>query len=198
MAGERGLRKVRSDKKRDVKPVIPVLLKKNIYRLSDICDVPVKDIAVILCEEGIQSKEVMGFLKPHFRRDVRLGRTIFFGSLENPSLQRRTDKSLHERITIKFTTEDFEDVAKLAHALDVTPSRATALLLSASVHDPEIIHTLLRKHSKRNQLSEEHQAELKKVMKFINAGNPYKSSIAWSDMLAYVGDFVINGWRKAE
>jgi len=196
--GDRGERKVRSDKKRDVKPVIPVHLKKNIYRLSDICDLPVKDIAVILCAEGIQSKEVMGLLKPNFRRGVRLGNTIYFGSLDNPSLQRKKDKSFHERITAKFTTDDFENIGLLAFALDVTPSRAVAILLSASIRDPDFIHTLMRNYSKRKRLTEEHQTELKKVMKYINSENPYKTVIAWADMLMYVGDFVVNGWRRVE
>lgn len=194
--GDRGERKVRSDKKRDVKPVISIQLKKIIYSLSDICDIPVKDIAVILCEEGIHSKEVMGYLKPHFRRDIQLRNTIYFGNLDNPSLQRRKELGFHERITTKFTTADFENIAKLAHALDVTPSRATAVLINASIRDPEFIHTLMSKHSKRKRLSEEHQAELKKVMKYINSDNPYKTSIAWADMLIYAGDFIINGWRK--
>lgn len=196
--GERGERKIRSDKKTDVKPVIPIHLKKNIYRLSDICDLYVKDLAVIICNEGIQSKVVMGLLKPNFRRGVRLRNTIYFGSLDNPSLQRKTDKGFHERITIKFTIDDFENIALLAHALAVTPSRATAILLNASIRDPDFIHTLMRVHSKRKRLSDEHQAELKKVMKYINSNNPFKSVITWADMLMYVGDFVVNGWRKVE
>lgn len=196
--GDRGERKVRSDKKTDVKPVIPVLLKKNIYRLSEICDLYVKDLGVILCAEGIQSKVVMDLLKPNFRRDVRLGNTIYFGNLDNPSLQRKRDKGFHERITIKFESADFENIALLAHALAVTPSRATAILLDASIRDPDFIHTLMRDHSKRKRLTDEHQAELKKVMKYINSDNPYKSVITWADMLTYVGDFVVNGWRKVE
>ncbi len=196
--GERGERKVRSDKKRDVKPVIPVHLKKNIYRLSDVCKLPVKDLAVVICAEGIQSKRVMEYLRPNFRRGVRLANTIYFGSTDNPSLQPRTDGSHHERITIKFPTKDYEDIALLAHALDVTPSRATALLLNVGIRDPDFIHTLLSVHSRRKRLTEEHQIELKKVMKYINTGNPYKSSIAWADMLMYLGDFVVNGWRKVE
>lgn len=194
--GDRGERKVRLDKKRDVKPMIPVHLKKTIYRLSDICDLPVKDIAVILCAEGIHSKEVMELLKPNFRRGVRLGNTIYFGNLDNPSLQRKKDKGFHERITIKFETADFENIALLAHALAVTPSRATALLLDASIRDPDFIHTLMRVHSKRKRLTEEHKADLKKVIKYINSDNPYKSVITWADILIYVGDFVVNGWRK--
>lgn len=196
--GDRGERKVRSDKKTDVKPVIPVHLKETIYRLSKVCDLFVKDLAVILCSEGIQSKEVMGLLKPNFRRGVRLGNTIYFGSLDNPSLQRKMDKGFHERITIKFESADFENIALLAHALAVTPSRATAILLDASIRDPDFIHTLLKDHSKRKRLTEEDQVELKKVMKYINSDNPYKSIVTWSDMLLYVGDFVVNGWRKVE
>lgn len=196
--GERVKRKVRSDKKTDVKPVIPVHLKKNIYRLSEICNLHVKDIGVIICAEGIQSKRVMDYLLPNFRRGVRLTNTLYFGSLDNPSLQRKKGKGFHERITIKFETADFENIALLAHALAVTPSRATAILINASIRDPDFIHTLLRDHSKREKLNEVHQTELKKVMKYINSNNPYESTISWGDIALYVGDSIVNGWRKVE
>ena len=191
-----GERKVRSDKKRDVKPLIPMHLKKIIYRLSEICDLPVKDLAVFICAEGIQSKRVMDYLLPNFRRDVRLANIIYFGSLDNPSLRPRTDKSYHERITIKFETMDYEDIALLSHALDVTPSRATAILLNASIRDPDFIHTLFKVHSKRKRLTDEHQAKLKKVMKYINSGNPYEEKVNLTDIALYLGDFIINGWKK--
>lgn len=196
--GERVERKIRSDKKRDVKPLIPLHLKKNIYRLSDVCDLPVKDIASIICVEGLRSKMVMEYLLPNFKRGVRLANTVYFGSLENHSLQRKTDTSQHERITIKFVAADYENIGLLAYALDVTPSRATAILINAGIRDPTFIHTLLRVYSRRERLSDEHKDELKRIMKYINSGNPFEQSVNWSDIAIYVGDFIINGWRKID
>lgn len=145
--GKRGSRKTRSDKKRDVKPVIALHLKDTIYNLSHILEAPVKDVAETLCIHGVQSKEIIDQLSINFKRSARLSNTIYFGDVENESLQRRTDKSTHERITIKFKQEDFEDMALLAYALDVTPSRAVALLLAVSITNSDTLYTLLNEHA---------------------------------------------------
>ena len=68
-------RKVRSDKKRDVKPTISSNLKHCIYRLSYITSTPVKDVAETLCEKGLRSRKVMDYLSTYFRRDLKFANT---------------------------------------------------------------------------------------------------------------------------
>ncbi|WP_245579618.1 hypothetical protein [Alteribacter aurantiacus] len=87
MSTEEKTRKVRSDKKRDVKPTIPFQLRECIYRLSYITNRPVKDVAEAICLYGLASKKVMEHLSKNFRRDFMGESTLYVGDLENLSLQ---------------------------------------------------------------------------------------------------------------
>lgn len=122
-------RKTRSDKKRDVKPTISVDLKNCVYQLSYITNTPVKDVVEIMCEKGLQSRRVLEYLSKNFRREFQFMNTIYMGDLGRESLQRKYQSGKNERITTRFTQDTFEIIKKLSDALDVTPSKATALLL---------------------------------------------------------------------
>ncbi|PHF12807.1 hypothetical protein COF79_31850, partial [Bacillus toyonensis] len=69
----------------------------------------------------------------YFRRDLVFGNTCYIGDLERTSLQRQKIDGLTDRITIRFTQEIAEKINSLAYALDVTPSKATAILLEVSL-----------------------------------------------------------------
>lgn len=182
-------RKVRSDKKRDVKPTISEQLRETVYRISYITNIPVKDIAETICNHGITSRKVMDNLSANFRRTVRLRNTLYMGVLERPSLQRKRFTGRTERISIRFQQDDYENITTLAFALDVTPSRATALLLDASIRDSDFINYYIRDYLK-TQLNDHRMTELKKVLKYINKNNPYEEEISWGLLLAYIYDEV--------
>lgn len=176
-------RKTRSDKKRDVKPTISINLKDCIYRLSYITNTPVKDVAEILCVKGLQSRKVMEYLSQYFRRDFQLLNTIYIGDFRRESLQRKYQSGKNERITIRFTQTSYEDIFSLSCALDVTPSKATALLLDASIRNTNLLNafvkTYLHEHLDNNRMK-----ELKQVLKYINKNNPYNEEISWFTLLA--------------
>ncbi|HGE5798668.1 hypothetical protein [Bacillus thuringiensis] len=65
-------RKVRKDKKVDIKPTISVDLKECIYRLSYITNKPVKDVALHICDYALHSKEIMEILSESFRRNLTI------------------------------------------------------------------------------------------------------------------------------
>ncbi|MDE3841103.1 hypothetical protein C0966_17740 (plasmid) [Bacillus methanolicus] len=180
-------RRTRSDKKRDVKPTITIQLKECIYRLSYITNTPVKDVAETICEAGLVSRKVMDYLSQHFRRPVRLKNTLYMGDLDRPSLQKRASAGQSERITIRLPQGTYENLTALAYALDVTPSRATALLLDASVRNSDFINEYVRDYLKQH-LDDGRMRELKKVMKFINTNNPYEEEISWSALLSFLFD----------
>lgn len=191
-------RKVRSDKKRDVKPTIAIDLKDNIYRLSNLCKTPVKDIAEKFCCEGVDSGRVLNHLSLYFKRDVRLKNTVYLGHLGNPSPGRVS--ALNGRITIKFKGVNYENVCLLAYTMDATPSRAVAVLLNASIRDPIIVNAFLNSKLRMDRLSDAKKVELKKFMNFVRTNNPYEEHVTWGDIVKHaageVGDFVVNGWRK--
>lgn len=182
-------RKVRSDKKRDVKPTISEHLRETVYRISYITSTPVKDVAETICNHGITSSKVMGNLSGNFRRTVRLRNTVYIGSLDMPSIQRMKPVGKTQRISIRFKREDFENIGTLAFALDVTPSRAAALLLDASIRDGDFINYYIRDYLK-TQLNEQRMNELRKVLKYINKKNPYEEEVSWGLLLTYIVDEV--------
>lgn len=178
-------RKVRSDKKTDVKPTIPIELKDVIYRIGYVIDTPVKDVCEAIVIDGMDSKKVIGHLAQNFRRDVRLHNTIYFGDLERPSLQRREPLIKSERITLRLKTHDFENIATLAFALGVTPSRATGLLLDASIRNSDFINAYLERHLAK-KLDERRMKELRIIIKYLNRQSPYAEKISWMAMLTYL------------
>lgn len=180
-------RKTRSDKKRDIKPTISIELKNCIYRLSYITDTPVKDVTEIICLKGLQNKGVIEYLSQYFRRDYQFRNTLFIGSLENESLQRKYQSSKNERITTRFTQEMYEEIFQLSVALDVTPSKATAILLDASIRNTNLldayVKTYLNKHIDKNRMK-----ELKQVLKYINHNNPYNEELSWFTLASLIFD----------
>lgn len=180
-------RRTRSDKKRDIKPTISISLKDCIYRLSYITDTPVKDVAELICEKGLQSRKVIEYLANYFRRDYKFLSTVYFGDLGRESLQRKYQSGKNERITIRFTQATYEDIFYLANALDVTPSKATALLLDASVRNTNLLNAFVKTYL-HGQLDNQRMNELKLVLKYINKNNPYNEEISWFTLLSIIFD----------
>src|SRR3954452_15879890 len=160
-------RKVRSDKKRDIKPTIPAELKNCIHSLSYITNTPVKDVGETLCEKGLQSRKVMEYLSQYFRRDLRFSNTIFIGNLERESLQNKYQSGKNERITIRFSQTTYENISNLAQALDVTKSKATALLLDASLRNTNLLNAYVKLYLHEN-IDQARMKELKQILKYIN------------------------------
>lgn len=182
-------RKTRSDKKRDVKPTISQSLKDCIYRLSYITNTPVKDVVEVLCEKGLKSRKVMDHLSNYFRRDLRYPylKTIYMGDLERESLQRKYQSGKNERITTRFSHDTYEIIFALSSALDVTPSKATALLLDASIRNTNLLNAFVKSYL-HNHIDETRMKELKLVLKFINKNNPYNEEISWFALLSMIFD----------
>lgn len=182
-------RKTRSDKKRDVKPTISQNLKDCIYRLSYITNTPVKDVVEVLCEKGLKSRKVMDHLSNYFRRDLRYPylKTIYMGDLERESLQRKYQSGKNERITTRFSHDTYEIIFALSSALDVTPSKATALLLDASIRNTNLLNAFVKSYL-HNHIDETRMKELKLVLKFINKNNPYNEEISWFALLSMIFD----------
>lgn len=176
------VRKVRSDKKRDIKPTISVELKNCVYRLSYISNTPVKDVVEIICEKGLQSRKVLEHLSQHFRRNYQFMNTIYIGDLGRESLQRKSQSKKNERITTRFTQDTYEEIKHLSVALDVTPSKATALLLDASIRNTNLINSFVKNYL-NGTLDKMRMKELKQVLSFIKKSNPYSEEGSWFSLI---------------
>lgn len=178
-------RKVRSDKKREVKPTVSVHLKDAIYIISYVTSTPVKDVAEAICAHGMSRRKVLDYLAQHFRRDIRIGSTLYMGDLSRPSLRRHSVAEKTDRLSLRLKAPEYDKLALLAFALDVTPSRACALLLDASIRNGDFINEYFRDFAK-SQLDEQRMKELRKVIRWLNVENPYSDGISWGLLLSYI------------
>jgi hypothetical protein len=118
--------------------------------------------------------------------------TLYLGDLNRPSVQKRRSNGSTDRITIRFPQHTYENLTALAYALDVTPSRACALLLDASIHTSDFLNSFFKDYL-HIHLADKRMKELTKVMKFINENNPYEEEISWAGMLSTIYDEMRDG-----
>ena len=182
---EGSVRKVRSDKKRDVSPTIQLELKDTIYRISYVINTPVKDIVESICIFGMNSRNVITILSKYFKRNVKFQNTLFMGHLDNPSIKRFEKGVKTERIGTRFKQHDYETLVTLAFALDVTPSRAAALLLDTSIRHSDFVNSYFQQYLSKN-IDYNRMVELKKIIAFINDNNPYDDSVSWLALVSYI------------
>ena len=205
-----GERKVRSDRKRDIKPTVSIELRECIYRLAYITDTPVKDVVEDVCINGIRQKQVISYLSRNFRRTVRIDNTLFLGDMERVSVKKRSVRGQNERISTRVDSDTYEVINTLAYALDCSVSRACSLLLDASIRDVEFLNEFVQNYLSIH-VDDKRMKELKKVFRYINQNNPYSKEITWPSFLSYLIDevkvsaekvkdtvsgFVINKWSE--
>ena len=107
------------------------------------------------------------------------------GDWGRESLQRKVQSGKNERITIRFSQASYENIYSLSCALDVTPSKATALLLDASIRNTNLLNAYVKSYLNYH-IDEVRMKELKQVLKYINKNNPYNEEISWFALLAII------------
>ncbi|RUL56443.1 hypothetical protein [Lysinibacillus antri] len=142
---EEGERKIRSDKKVDVKPTLSIELKNSLYTFSYLCNEPVKDVAEKLCLDGAVSKVVIDDICKWFRRSYQYNNVIAVGDADRPKLKINYS-SQTSKVTIRFKREDYDLICNLAHALDLTPTSTAALLIRVSLRNIEFMQQYCTKH----------------------------------------------------
>lgn len=131
-------RKVRSDKKRDIKPTISIEVKDRIYELSYIMTYPVKDVCELMVRHAIGDSVVLGRVSRSFKRGIWFNETLYHGSSFNHGVG-RGELGKSSRISFRVDGELYDKLGGLAYALDCTVSRACAVLLYESLIDREFI-----------------------------------------------------------
>lgn len=203
------VRKVRSDRKRDVKPTIDIHLKDAIFRIAFITNTPAKDVAEQICINGINKKEIIEYLSQNFRRTVQFGNTFYMGDVKRLGIQKQTAGS-KQRITIRFRKETYDSLAALAYALDCTISKTCALLLEIGIRDfefvDEFIQTYIEKH-----VDETRMKELEAVMRYIKSNQKDGEEYTWAMLLSFIIEemkgnagrlqdtitqFIVSHWNK--
>lgn len=175
---------MRSDKKRDVKPMIKVELKDSIYRLSYITQTPVKDVCEAICRNAVNHNYVIEELSNYFRRNVRINNTLYLGHLDNPRIHTKNMATKTERISLRLNNEMYEFVSTLAYSLDCSVSRVVAILLERGMHDITFINDYVNKYLRT--IDDQRKKELQKILDYINEGLEDKYSI--SSLLSHIVD----------
>ncbi|MFY0519307.1 hypothetical protein ACOMCU_15990 [Lysinibacillus sp. UGB7] len=204
-------RKVRCDKKENIKPTILLDVKAAINRLAYITDTPVKDIGEYLCKEALRSKEIIGLISKYLKRDIIVDNTFYRGDRQNPSINRRTDAGECERITIRVTTEVNDLIEDLAYSLGCFKARASAALIEYAINDYGIVDDFVRGFLEEG-IDKQKMRELKRLMKFVNE-NDSNTEFTWASLLSVIVDevkvnpllhnpekvveeYLINNWRN--
>lgn len=180
------VRKARSDKKREVQPVINIELKDAIYRLSYITYTPVKDVCERLCFYVLNDNYAINQLAQYFKRDVRLGNTLYCGHISNKSVSKR-ESGENERVTVRFKQSEYDSIAIFGYALDCTPSRTVAILLNIAMRNIAYVNRYIKEYLEGN-LTEIQMRELRGILKYVNHTSDKKQS--WMAILGAIVDEV--------
>lgn len=127
-------RKVRADKKVDVKPTLPVAIKLSIRDLAKLVNRPVKDVSESICKNAIKYEPFITYLSNYFRREYIYETSMKIGRPEREKIY--VDyKGACEKITIKFKQPDYDRLCSLAYALDISPTSTASLLLRMAYYN---------------------------------------------------------------
>ncbi|WP_342047227.1 hypothetical protein [Bacillus sp. OTU530] len=165
------VRKVRSDKKREVKPTITMSLYECIDRLSYMTTNPIKDVAEEICVLGLQSEKTIDLLAGYFRRDYWIQeRKLIRGDVSRAPYTFKDGDSQKRRISIRFSQSVHDKLSELAYALDMTVSSTTALLLKTAIYESSIFVDYILKHLD-DETTEARMNQLQYIVDFINESN---------------------------
>ena len=160
-----GNRKVRSDKKRDVKPTINLELKDAIYRLNYVTNIPVKDLIEWLVLDAIRNQKILTRLVGYFKRDLVVDGTLYVGNHERNQFNKLVPGKT-EKVTTRFTQHDYARIYDFSYTLEVTPSRAVAILLELAMSNISTVNKCLKRFIK-HELTENQVKEFNKLNKYV-------------------------------
>ncbi len=184
IAKEKDKRKKRKDAKYEIKPTIPLSIKINLERISFITGKSMKEIGEQLCEEGIRSNEIIDLLSQFFIRNYWHNSTYIFGNNERESLQNQKLSDKTERISLKLEKNIGEKIKELGFSLDVTPSKAAAILIDCTFKHSNFISSYL-KENVSTKMEYEKVLELRKILSDMNKVSS-THIVSWAGFLTYL------------
>lgn len=140
-------RKIRSDKKREIRPTLSSYVKEDIYTYSYLTEQPVKDVCVFLLSEGLQNDKILGGFQSIMLHDFQVGNTVYIGNRKGGFPVRLKWDLETGRITTKLTQDLYEQLNRLSYAIDLSVSSTCALMLKSVLYSYEFMdeHLLLYK-----------------------------------------------------
>lgn len=180
-------RKERSDKKRDVKPTIPISLYETINRLSYVTNTPIKDVGVTICKRGLYSTEVIEYLSSFMKREYWANSSqLFVGDLGNQKFNFPKDIQ-KRRMTMRFSQKEYDMLARFAYSMDLTISTATGALLYSSIKNSDVVSAFIGNHVK-HKLDPVRAKQLKEIYRYMNQNSPYRESESFGAFIIWLMD----------
>ncbi|MEW9673597.1 hypothetical protein [Ammoniphilus sp. 3BR4] len=193
------VRKVRSDRKRQIQPVISVEFYDCLARISFITTTPIKNVGETLCIEGLRSQKVIHQLSSYFRRDYPFHND--FGDLilypgDSTRMPITVDRGEGEtsRISIRFLQEQHDRLSQLAYSLDLTISSATTLLLERALY-MDIGLEYIEKHIQSN-IDNQRMEQLQEVLLYMNKYQTPDDKITIPKLVAYLAKQAYSKTKK--
>lgn len=160
--GESKVRKVRSDKKREVKPTVSLYIRNNLFTISRLTGMPVKDVALIMVNWAFYNDDVMRQLQPKMISNFAISNRIYVGNRE-PYPFKVAYKGATGKITIKFPQDIYETLRKLAFSIGTTPTTICAVLIRRAMFTP----SFMEEHALRYKRYLKHPQQYEELYKFI-------------------------------
>lgn len=196
MVGER-IRKVRSDKKIEVKPTVGLDIFECVSRISYITNTPLKDVAETIVSSGFYNAKVLQALSEKLHRDFWHQNTLYKGDSSRPIERTLKIVGPKKRLTLRFERAIYDKLNTLAYCLNMTVSSTVALLLQLSLKNSEIVDHYISGFVTKD-LDSNRVGQLKEVVRFINANNPYDNEVSFSMIVNLLFDEVREGAKNAK
>lgn len=157
------MRKVRSDKKRDVKPTVSMYIRNNICELSSIIGISAGDAGLSLISKGFHSDDVMRQFQPLMISNFDIDNRIYVGNRENGPVKINYRGSV-AKVSIKFPADIYQDLRRLAYSIGLPPTTTAALMLKKAMFCMPFMD-----EQKRLYLYHcNHEAQRKELIRFID------------------------------
>jgi hypothetical protein len=177
-------RKQRSDKKHSINPTITLSLYDQLIRLSYICNRPLKDIGETLCIYGLYSPDVISEISPRFHRDFWLDECMMFRGNPKLPVPKEVVGQDQYRASLKFLKGDYEQISKLAYAMNISKSKATANLLEISLQNKPVLGKLLSRYVE-SDLDTRRMKQLRLVLRYANPDH-LEDEMTMSNLLSFL------------
>lgn len=180
-------RKIRSDKKRQIKPTIPIELYDCISVVSYITRTPMKNIGEFVVMESLQNKEVVEHLSRHQRRTYWHSGTMFLGDESLQPYRLPPSGSGKRRTTITFSQGFADELTKYAFTLDTSLATATSLLLETGMKHKDIVNKYFHNNIDYTLDSNKKQ-KLKSVYKYVVKNSPFNEHVSILEIIKMLLD----------
>ena len=177
-------RKIRSDKKKQIRPSLDLEICESIFRLSTITKRPIKDICELLLINALKSDQILVSLSQYLKRDIQVRNGLYKGHIHAEPLYDVYTDSRRNRVSFTIRMETYDMLYTLSYCFGVSVSKMAAVLIFESLIDIDFIESFLEEYL--DSLNDSRKAELKKLLKYIQSQTSEKFTLG--DLLVYLID----------